>query len=201
MRRLVRPIAKDLWCIVLAAGGSRRLGRPKQLLTYRRQALLTRALDIADSVVAEQVIVVLGAEAIRIRGLLRRRGAAPEIAINSRWQEGLAGSLRAGLRTVPWRARGVLILLTDQPRVSKAGLSQLVSSWRARPAQAAAARYAGRIGVPAILPRRLWGRIDELTGDQGARALIRGIDELRIVDMPEAEFDIDTPEDLARIVP
>jgi molybdenum cofactor cytidylyltransferase len=78
-------------------------------------------------------------------------------------------------------------------------LARLITAWRKRPGVPAAAHYSGGAGVPAILPRRLWHAARSLEGDVGARALLRGMRELTIVEMPEAEVDVDTPEDLARL--
>jgi molybdenum cofactor cytidylyltransferase len=90
------------------------------------------------------------------------------------------------------------MLLVDQPHVDAAALVRLVAAWRRRPGIPAAARYDGRIGVPAVLPRRHWRALKSLRGDEGARALLRGVATLTPVDMPEAAFDVDTPEDLRR---
>ena len=90
-------------------------------------------------------------------------------------------------------------MLVDQPDVDAAALSRLIAAWRKRPAVPAAAHYAGRAGVPAILPRRVWHAARSLQGDVGARALLRDAPVLTLVEMPEAELDVDTTEDLARL--
>jgi len=87
------------------------------------------------------------------------------------------------------------VLLVDQPRVDAAALHRLLVAWRRRPGVPAAARYAGRAGVPAMLPRRHWRAARALRGDEGARSLLRGV-QVTLVDMPEAALDVDTPEDL-----
>jgi molybdenum cofactor cytidylyltransferase len=181
---------------LLAAGGSRRLGHAKQLVRYRTRPLLAHACAAARGALpASPLIVVLGAEALRLRLLLRRAHCGARVVVNSRWREGMATSLRAGLVAVPSTAKAALILLVDQPRVGTAALGRLVSAWRLRPGSAAAARYGGRVGVPAVLPRKDWRALKELRGDQGARALLRGARRLTLVDIPEAAFDVDTPAD------
>ena len=187
-------------CVVLAAGGSRRLGRPKQLVRRRGQPLLVRAVDAARGALpGAPLVVVLGAEALRLRALLRRRDPAVRAVVNSRWSSGLASSLQRGLETLSSEVDAVLVLLVDQPNVDAAALRRLVDAWRRRPAAPAAARYLGRPGVPAILPRRAWRALRNLDGDAGARALLRGAGTVTLVDMPEAELDVDTPEDAARL--
>lgn len=201
MRVTTRPTSPAVTAVVLAAGGSSRLGTPKQLAKRRGRALLARAVDAAAAATGRPVIVVVGAEALRLRTLLARSfsRADVEIVYHSGWRSGLAGSLRRGLAALPRDARAVLCLLSDQPLVDARSLSRLIAAWRRRPAHAAAARYAGRVGVPAILPRRAFPALRALTGDEGARRVLAADPHATVVDMPEAAFDVDTVEDLARL--
>lgn len=112
----------------------------------------------------------------------------------------MAGSLQVGLSVLPPRATAVLLLLSDQPAVGEASLHRLIRAWRRRPGKAAAAAYAGVVGVPAILPGTLWREARRLRGDEGARTLLRMEDmPATAVHMPEAAWDIDTPQDLQRM--
>jgi molybdenum cofactor cytidylyltransferase len=185
---------------LLAAGGSRRLGRPKQLVRHSGHTLLQRALGAARGALPEApLIVVVGAHAARVRAVLVRAHRTVRIVTNARWQGGMATSLQKGIAAVPRTARAALVLVVDQPHLGAAGLARLLRAWRRRPGVAAAARYDGRVGVPAVLPRRLWRKLRELHGDQGARALLRDNDRLTLVDLPEASFDVDTLADVERL--
>ena len=194
------PPSNALWCVLLAAGGSLRLGYPKQLVRDPVRPLMLRAMDAAQSVVPGRVLVVLGAHSLRLRALLARNYAGIPVVKNASWQDGIAGSLVAGVGAVPREARGVLVLLSDQPDLRAASLQRLVDAWQRRPGQPVAAGYAGDFGVPAILPRRLWPQLRSLEGDTGAKAVLRSASSrMRIVTMPEAAFDVDTSEDRRRV--
>jgi molybdenum cofactor cytidylyltransferase len=185
--------------IVLAAGGSQRLGRPKQLARFRTRPLLVHAVEAAAAAGGTAPIVVLGADAVRLRHVLRHSRRACIVVENPDWRLGLASSLRVGLDAVPRRADAVLVVLADQPLVDGAALRRLVEAWRRRPALPAAAAYAGGIGVPAVLPRRTWRSLRKLEGDVGARRVLAAAQRITTVAMPEAELDVDLPEDLARL--
>jgi len=198
MAHQARLERRGLACVVLAAGGSTRLGRAKQLVQRRMRPLLLETCRTAMSIRPITTVIVLGADALRLRRLLRARCKALHFVKNGAWQDGMAGSLRLGLKHLPPRCRAALVLLCDQPDVGPVAVRRLCAAWQRRPRLPAAACYASKVGAPAILPRRLWSKLDALTGDQGARSILRGMPAITLVDMPEAELDLDTPADLAR---
>ena len=103
-----------LHVLVLAAGASTRFGSPKQLVRIEGRPLLHRALAAATEVGGHAVTVVLGANADQLTPLLKHSPAS--VVINRQWKEGLASSLRAGIRALPGSCEGVLVTLADQPR-------------------------------------------------------------------------------------
>jgi molybdenum cofactor cytidylyltransferase len=194
------PRDGDVACVLLAAGGSRRLGIPKQLVRYRGRPLLLHAVMAARVAMPRApLIVVVGAERLRLRLVLRRAHCGARVVTNGRWHEGMAASLRAGLAAVPRSARAALVLLVDQPHVGAKAIGRLVGAWRLRPGLPAASRYGERVGVPAVLPRRYWPALKALRGDRGARTLLRGAEASTLVDIPEAALDIDTPADVLEL--
>ena len=187
-----------LACVLLAAGGSRRLGHPKQMLRRLARPLLLHAVDAARAAApGAPLIVVLGAHRTRLRLVLRRAAPAARVVANPRWAEGLASSLQAGLDSVPPHVSAILVQLVDQPRIDAKALCRLLMAWRRRPGAPAAAHYDNHAGVPAVLPRSAWRAVRAVRGDSGARALLRGAHALTLVDMPEAAVDLDTPEDVS----
>ena len=200
MTRSAATGLKNVAAVLLAAGGSRRLGFPKQLVRWRARPLLVHALDaIREALPDAEIVVVLGAQAQRLRSVVRRSAPAATTVTNVRWADGLATSLRAGIAAVPRGTRAILITLVDQPRIDGRALRRLLRAWSRKPGVPAAARYVGHAGVPAILPRRSWRAARNLTGDIGARALLRDAASITLVDMPEAALDIDTPAEVARL--
>jgi molybdenum cofactor cytidylyltransferase len=187
-----------LFALVLAAGGSRRLGSPKQLLKIGGETLIRRTLQRASAVCGGRTIAVLGCE---WRAVLR--DAADSVGfftLNEAWQTGLASSLTLGVRTVPDDCRAVLVLLADQPLVDRSDLETLVIAWCRSPSRIAASRYGDILGPPAIFPRAFFPELLELTGDRGARPVLeRHRDTLTIVDCEHAALDIDTPDDVAAL--
>ncbi len=179
--------------LVLAAGGSRRLGRPKQLVRIGGSSLVARAATRALGLAPAWVGVVLGAHASRIAVELR---ALPVHPIGARrWRQGLSASLRAGLRAAPAGATHVLVMTVDQWRVSTAELRRLLAHAGRVPV---AARYGGSLGIPAVFPRHWWSRLARLQGDRGARALLERSDAIGIP-LESAAEDLDTPQALSRL--
>jgi molybdenum cofactor cytidylyltransferase len=186
--------------IILAAGASRRLGRPKQLVEYKGETLIERAVRITLEAGLDPVIVVLGAEQEAVRGALGTRAVA--IVENEAWQEGISSSMRTGLKALEGMApdaAGALIMPCDQPRLSPEHLSRMIGLF-AKESGIVASTYAGVRGVPAVFPRDAWGELMRLSGDVGARRLL-GDAARRVVEVrfEGGDLDIDVPEDLRRL--
>jgi molybdenum cofactor cytidylyltransferase len=187
--------------VLLAAGASVRMGAPKQLIEVGGKALVVRAVEAALASAAWPVVVVLGANAEKIRPRLARLPVL--IAENPTWGEGMASSLRAGVNTLRTFSRaldGALVAVADQPAFSAEVIARLVSEQRKTGRGIVAARYAGRLGVPALFGREHFAALTALTGEEGARHFLAGhATETAAVDLPELGVDLDTPEDLARL--
>ena len=186
--------------LVLAAGESTRMGRPKQLLPYRGSTLLRHAAETALATRLGPVLVVLGAEAERCRKALGE--LAIRTVINPDWPQGMGSSIRIGVeeleRLLP-PVGGVLILLHDQPAIPAERLQELVEARRAEDLIVAAG-YGEVVGVPAYFRRDLFEELRALDGAAGARKIIEAHrSHVRRFELPEARFDIDTPVDFERV--
>jgi len=188
----------EVAAVILAAGASRRLGQPKQLVEYEGETLLGRAMRLAQEAGFHPVVVVLGAEREAIRAAV-----APGDAVfvdNDAWQEGIASSMRAGLRAIrEHQPGGVLMMPCDQPRLSADHLRMLLSGFRAEGGSCIVASvYAGTRGVPALFPAAMFQQLNLLAGDVGARkVLVNPPVPVLEVAFPGGEVDIDSPGDLA----
>jgi molybdenum cofactor cytidylyltransferase len=187
-----------LHAVVLAAGASRRFGSPKQLVQFERKPLIQRVIAGATELAGSAVTVVLGAYAAEIAATLAPGTAG--IIVNREWQEGIASSIRAAVARLPGACDGVLLLLADQPLVGSHSLGRLAAAWRRQPRSIIASRYRAVTGVPAIFPRWCFSDLAALRGDQGARLVLRRYpDHVVRLAHPEAEVDIDYPEDLLEL--
>ncbi|MFF0741772.1 NTP transferase domain-containing protein [Streptomyces sp. NPDC004111] len=187
--------------LLLAAGGGRRLGgRPKALLPYRGRPLVEHAVRVLREGGCGRVHVVLGASAEEVRA--RARLADCVLVENPDWADGMGSSLRVGLNSLAQHGsyRSALVSLVDQPGIGAAAVARVLA---AAGTGFAAASYDGRRGHPVLLGAERWAGIARTAeGDRGARAYLKEhADELTLVecgDVAEA-YDIDLPEDLARL--
>lgn len=197
-----RPFVSGL---VLAAGASSRMGRPKSLLPVAGRPLLQHVVDAALASRLDEVIVVLGHCADEIEAALVLAGRARAIT-NPEFAEGQITSLRCGLAAVSSDARAAAILLGDQPSLGSRTIDDMIAAFLAAGARAARPVYpdaGGRPGHPVLLAREIFCELDGLRGDQGARTLFSrpgpGVIEVPVAGQPPP--DIDTPEDFAWIAP
>lgn len=180
--------------VILAAGASRRLGFPKQLVAIDGEPLLRRAALAVLATQPADSVVVLGHEAESCAAVIADLPLRAVIAPD--WQQGMGPSLRRGIAALDAVCTGVLVVLCDQPALDAAHLQALTSAWRASPHCAAASGYAGIAGVPALLPRD-WLESVELDGDRGARAVLRARrHEVSVVVNEALARDVDSRGDL-----
>jgi CTP:molybdopterin cytidylyltransferase MocA len=180
--------------IVLAAGGSTRMGRSKALLPLGAGTVLSAVVERVLGSGVDRLVLVLGHEADAIRAGAR----LPEdprlgVVVNAGWAEGMASSLRAGLEASEDTA-AVVVALGDQPGLDPASIGRLTTAWR-EGARIAAVAQAGRLGHPILFDRSLFPALRLLRGDAGARGILkRHADEVVRVEGAPLR-DLDTPAD------
>jgi molybdenum cofactor cytidylyltransferase len=187
--------------IVLAAGASTRMGRPKPLVPIDGIPLLRRVVSTALASRARPLLVVVGAAEEAARAGIE--GLSCTIVPNPRWRDGQSSSIAAGVRHLREHhpgAEAALVLLGDQPFVSAGTLDALLRA-REGGASIAACESGGILRPPALFATRWFDELEALAGDSGARRILdlhRA--DVAAVPLPEGEdVDFDTPEDLARL--
>lgn len=174
---------------MLAAGASKRLGTAKQRLVLGGEMLLERAVRVAEGAVEPVFVVISDGEETEfwVKTLVKCT-----VVVNRDAAEGMASSIRAGVGSaMAVGADGVVILACDQPAVTAFHLRRLVE----RGDGVVASGYAGRRGVPAYFPARVFPELMGLRGDVGAREMLQGAE---VVELSGGELDVDTVEDLER---
>jgi molybdenum cofactor cytidylyltransferase len=183
--------------IVLAAGSSSRMGRPKMLLPIGGGTLLSGvARALLDAGLA-RVVVVLGHEADAVR----RQAALPpderlEVVVNDDWPSGMASSLRRGLDACA-DAEAAMVALGDQPGITAERVRRIVAAWRPGGSLVLPV-HGGRAGHPVLFGRRLWPELRGLQGDVGGREVVRRHLAEAVQVPAEPLADLDTEEDLQR---
>jgi len=186
--------------VILAAGASRRLGQAKQLVKIDGKPLLGRTVRLADQAGCQPIAVVLGFEAEQMRSAFDGFGVI--VAVNEDWRAGMGSSMRCGVETVLHispRPENILLLVCDQFRLSADVLRQLLRLRGVANYPITAARYSGRLGVPAVFSSIFFPDLLDVSGDRGARGILeRNAARVGAVDFLEGELDLDTPDDLER---
>jgi molybdenum cofactor cytidylyltransferase len=183
--------------IVLAAGGSRRLGRPKQLLLRGGETLVHRTARMALETSPDRLLVVCG-------GYVEEVGAAVqdlpiELLINTNWQDGLGSSLRVAASALARHPGPTLILSCDQPALDVSHLHRLLDLARDTPSGCGATAHGERIGIPAVVSAPVLRTAYSLRGDHGLGEVLNAFPREGLATMvaPELQDDLDTEGDVA----
>ena len=184
--------------IILAAGGSSRMGVAKQSLAIAGSTLLRRAVDTAVASACNPVVVILGSRADELRQLLEDSPA--QVVINDTWERGMGTSIRAGVKSIQHLpVNAAMIVLCDQPFITTTALDEMVAAHFASGKKITAASYTGALGTPAIFDASLFDELLALKDSQAGKALIhRYPDQVLSINMPAAAIDLDTPDDYQR---
>lgn len=187
--------------IVLAAGASTRMGKPKQLLPYNGSSLLRHAVETALASECRPVVVVLGSAAERLQQEVS--DLPVQVVENLHWAEGMSSSIRTGvvaLNATSNTVSATILLLCDQPFVSIQVINQLIETYQFTGKPIVASRYAGILGVPALFSCAFFAELVSLRGSEGAKQVITNHPhEVYGIPFPNGAIDIDTPKDYEQL--
>ncbi len=188
--------------IILAAGRGIRMGTSKLLLPFRSSTILECTVDSALASRLQRVIVVLGHDAGTIEPLMKGRNV--KLAINHLYEQGQSTTLKAGLKLLDNDTDAALFLLGDQPMVTAETINLILDAYKASPSSPIVLPvFDGLRGNPVLFSRQTFSRIENITGDHGARTLFDEYAEKILevpVDDPSIHFDIDTVDDYNRLM-
>jgi molybdenum cofactor cytidylyltransferase len=194
-------VVADVFGIVLAAGSSSRLGRPKQLLELEGRPLLQHTIDCVEQAGLADVVLVLGHRHEDIRAAV----TLPiqwRVVINPNYLQGQSTSLRVGLEAASAQAQAALLVLGDQPAISPVALRAVVDAYQGPTTPVVQAIYRGTPGHPVLFDRGVWADLVAIEGDRGARDLLRQHPDwlTRVKLDQDLPPDLDTWEDYERLV-
>lgn len=189
----------NIGAVILAAGGSLRFGRPKQLLRFRDETLISRAVRAAAEAQCTPIVVVTGDAGDAIRSEIRDTSAV--VVENVDWRRGLGTSIGAGMRYLIDSTDAVAVLTCDQPLVEAAQIAELIAVRKQTGKPIIASGYMNTLGVPALFDRSCFPALLSLPDESGAKSLlIDRPDDVASVPFEDGAIDIDTPEDFARLL-
>lgn len=188
-------------CIILAAGSSSRMGKPKQLLKLQGVPMVARMCDLAQAAGFEEIVVVTGA---RRDAVAKALPGFVKVTHNPNWESGMGSSVYAGLSFALQCFRGLDMagfILTDQPFLSADFLGALLQKLQNTEAPGIAAYYNSTLGVPAIFRSTLFSELLELKGRKGAKLILQKHQKVLLaLPFPQGSFDLDFPEDWERFL-
>jgi molybdenum cofactor cytidylyltransferase len=187
--------------IILAAGESSRLGKPKQLIELQGKTLLRRVVDAVTETTCSPIVIVTGIHSAALRNELRTIEAV--ILENQNWRRGMGTSIRAGVQHLIENQiviDGLLLLVCDQPFVNADTIQNLIRLREETKKSIVASNYAGTLGVPTLFDRSLFRELLSLSDQAGAKSIILK-NRVRVAEFsfPEGAIDIDTREDLEKL--
>jgi molybdenum cofactor cytidylyltransferase len=198
----MRPVSKQpsVGLIILAAGESSRMGKPKQLLPFQGQSLIQYMVQNGLTSRCFPVVVVLGSNAPLIK--LEIKDFPVFVAENPHWEKGMGCSISAGMkmvRSVLSHVEAVIVMLCDQPYVKATLLNEFIEKYQQTRAPLIASEYGGTLGVPALFDFTYFDQLCNLQGHEGARKILAKEQNVLTIPFPHGEIDLDTPEDYLKL--
>lgn len=189
---------KETAVLILAAGASKRLGKPKQQLVFKEQTLLNRIIETAKELASGPVLVVQAdhVERLEQEGIISLS--------NSKWEEGMASSIHCGIDSLVSDYPTVdklIITVCDQPFITAELFREMIDLQMRTNQPMIACKYADTIGTPVLFHQSVFGELMALSGDKGARQLLKkDAQRVGLVNFPLGSIDIDTAEDYEGLI-
>lgn len=187
-----------VFAVVLAAGSASRFGATKQLSEFDGAPLVRRAMNLAQDVCVNHSMLVVGHDWLAVSAACQPLPGF--LILNDHFAEGIGASISRAVRSLQHAASAVVVLLADQPMITREHVRGLLDAWSGADNAIVATAFAGTVGPPALLPHGCFADLQQITGDQGARELL--FDDrfsVTTVEFDDAAIDIDTPQDLDRL--
>lgn len=186
--------------LILAAGSASRMQQPKMLLPFRKGNILSHLLEEARTLQPAAICLVTGYYHDEILSAVATEGV--QVIRNRQWEEGMSGSIQLGLSQLLQQEPALeqlVILVSDQPFLTCNLLRTMLQVQRETQKGIVAAGYAGILGTPVLFTKDYFDQLKQLTGDKGAKRILQThAGDVAVVDFPEGERDIDTPEDYTK---
>ena len=188
-----------IWAMILAAGESRRMGRPKLLLPFGEKTIIEKIIESVIQSKAEKVLVVLGSDLKKIEEKIKNFPL--KIAINPDFRKGMLSSIQRGFQVMPENTKAVLIILGDQPLISTAIINKIIDAYKRTGKGIVLPVYKNERGHPVLIDMKYRGEVENLSPDIGLRGTVYNHPEdiLEVeVETPRILKDIDNIEDYKR---
>lgn len=183
--------------IILGAGSSSRMGKPKQLLPYKNTTLLGNAIQVANQSLANNVFCVLGANFEIIKKSIEQYNC--NIILNPKYKDGLSSSIKTAVKELQ-NFDKLLFMLGDQPKITFDFLNELLNLSEENPTKIIASDYGNKKGVPAIFPKKYFSELLTLSGDKGASKMLNLHQENIIKLKNNFLVDIDTFKEYLKLI-
>src|SRR4051812_3018872 len=195
------PASKKIGAVILAAGGSSRFGRPKQLIPFEGKSLIRRIIDAACEAGCSPAVVVTNSTHEKLHSELDRAGVV--VVDNQQWERGIGSSIRCGIQCLINSSPDVdaaVLLVCDQPAVDAYVIQRLIALGETSGKTIVASSYADTLGVPALFTRSVFQELLSLDDKAGAKSVVlRNRERVGSLSFPEGQIDIDTWEDWEKL--
>lgn len=186
----------------MAAGESKRMGEPKQLLPWKETTLLGQSIQVAKSVDMENIYVVLGSNFQKISALKDLEGI--RIVYNPSYSSGQGSSLRTGIDFLGKQRKeynAVLVMLCDQPLITREYLNKIIKAFKEGEKGIVATKYDDKAGVPAVFHSKYFEELKKVEGDKGAKKIIdENRDDVLLFDAGDQVHDVDTKSEYEQLL-